>query len=123
MVLNVYAPQSKKEKFLLWEQLIKVVAWWAKAIVVTGDFNTLRNKVQRKNCSSLVKGMGDFNYFIEKVGLIEPQWNGKSFSWYGYSGKRSKIDRIFCLVKFLEALKDFQVWCLVEIYPIIVSLY
>lgn len=44
----------KKKKFLQWEQLIKVVTWWGKTIIVAADFNKVR------------RDFNYVNYVIEK---------------------------------------------------------
>ena len=60
-----------------------------------GDFNELRNEVERIGCSRRDRGMKDFNEFIDRCEVTEIQMLGRKCTWCNaHEGiKWSKIDR------------------------------
>ncbi|PWA77843.1 Endonuclease/exonuclease/phosphatase [Artemisia annua] len=70
-IINVYAPQNNVEKLNLWSRIIQTIksghGWW----IIFGDFNSVRDREERKNSSFDPGSARDFNDFIDEAGLRE----------------------------------------------------
>ncbi|KAK9063215.1 hypothetical protein SSX86_017085 [Deinandra increscens subsp. villosa] len=95
-VLNVYAPQDKGEKRLLWSKIDSLIGsnegWW----ILFGDFNAVRDREERKNSKFDKTCASDFNSFIDRVGLHEYSQKGFRYTYMSCRKGRytwSRIDR------------------------------
>ncbi|TYJ12132.1 hypothetical protein E1A91_A11G327600v1, partial [Gossypium mustelinum] len=61
--------------------------------IVGGDFNTVRNRSERINCSGIEKGSKEFGEFIDRCKLVDLPLMGKKFTWIGSDSKHSRLDR------------------------------
>ncbi|XP_022001404.1 uncharacterized protein LOC110898836 [Helianthus annuus] len=104
-VLNVYAPQSVHAKKLLWDELAWVIAETDGFWVVTGDFNVVRHREEKRNCAFKQACANNFNSFIYEAGLVEYNMSGRKFTCSSNNGRKlSKLDR------FLVCSGFFNVW-------------
>ncbi|TYI19650.1 hypothetical protein ES332_A07G179200v1, partial [Gossypium tomentosum] len=62
---------------------------FCKAWIVGGDFNVVRNRSERINCSSTEKGSKEFDEFIDRLKLVDLPLIGKKFTWFGPDSKCS----------------------------------
>ncbi|XP_058746325.1 uncharacterized protein LOC131619219 [Vicia villosa] len=96
-VVNVYSPCSLQDKRTLWESLLEKKAIFADAEwVLAGDFNSVRNKTERKGKMSGGKNSEtkSFNNFLDSINLIDVPCKGKKYSWFSGDNKSfSRIDR------------------------------
>lgn len=71
LVIDVYSPSDLIEKKELWMQLTSMLESCSYTCCVAGDFNAVRDKVERKGCLFDSRGTKLFNRFINKNGLVE----------------------------------------------------
>ncbi|XP_021986652.1 uncharacterized protein LOC110883122 [Helianthus annuus] len=80
-VLNVYAPQGVLAKKAVWDLLASLIdsndGYW----FIGGDFNAVRFREEKRNCSFKHSCASNFNSFIFDPGLIEYDFNGRQFTW------------------------------------------
>ncbi|PWA87879.1 RNA-directed DNA polymerase, eukaryota, Reverse transcriptase zinc-binding domain protein [Artemisia annua] len=94
LIISVYAPQELTEKKMLWDYLAFVIDNWKGEVVIMGEFNEVRKKVERFGSVFNVQGANAFNLFICNAGLEEVPLGGCSFTWCHKSAtKMSKLDR------------------------------
>lgn len=58
-----------------------------------GDFNSVRNETERKNCVYRKKDSIGFDSFIKDNNLLDLGIINSSFTWFGANGKCNKLDR------------------------------
>lgn len=81
---------------MLWAELLRIIgALQEKYILLIGDFNAVRDELERLNCARQDIKTSDFNEFIRKTNMLEVTRANSKFTWYGHSNKASKIDRVF----------------------------
>ncbi|XP_022040875.1 uncharacterized protein LOC110943434 [Helianthus annuus] len=103
-ILNVYTPQGIQAKTELWEALSVLVNSKDGMWVVGGDFNAVRSREERRNCSFKPACANNFNTFIFDSVLLEYNMRGCAFTWRSYNGKKkSKIDRFLVNYEFFNA--------------------
>lgn len=94
-VVNIYAPQKSKLKYLLWNQLSSVsLCADNQPICFVGDFNCIRTPEECANCSYRKKDSDKLNWFIKNFNLFDLTLLGSSFTWFGLANKKSRLDRI-----------------------------
>nr|GFA33378.1 RNA-directed DNA polymerase, eukaryota [Tanacetum cinerariifolium] len=71
MIVVVYAPQEASEKRMLWDYLTHVSDQWDGEIVMMGDFNEVRYKLERFGSNFKAHDVDIFNSFIHNAGLNE----------------------------------------------------
>ncbi|XP_022883248.1 uncharacterized protein LOC111399999 [Olea europaea var. sylvestris] len=95
----VYAKCSALERRLLWQELESIMLsslpW-----IVAGDFNIIRNDSQRRGGRPRpMVAMDDFNYCIDRYGLIELNAEERKFTWCngqdGAARSWPRLDRTF----------------------------
>lgn len=91
---NVYAPQSSLQKALLCSNLKdKLRIYKDISVVLLGDFNCVLSKTERENCKYRKTDIEGFRNFVKESDLIDVKLLNSSFTWFGPSNKRSKLDR------------------------------
>nr|GEY45246.1 RNA-directed DNA polymerase, eukaryota, reverse transcriptase zinc-binding domain protein [Tanacetum cinerariifolium] len=95
---------------LFWDFLQWEISKWTGDVVIMGDFNEVRYKLDRfgsvfnAHCASL------FNSFIRTSGLVEVNLDGSSFTWCHKSAtKMSKLDRFLVFESFLYTCPNINV--------------
>nr|GEV50801.1 RNA-directed DNA polymerase, eukaryota, reverse transcriptase zinc-binding domain protein [Tanacetum cinerariifolium] len=71
LIISVYAPQELNEKKMLWDYLVYVINNWKGEVIIMGDFNEVRKKIDRFGLMFNVQGANLFNMFIANAGLEE----------------------------------------------------
>nr|GEV82652.1 RNA-directed DNA polymerase, eukaryota [Tanacetum cinerariifolium] len=71
LIISVYAPQELSEKKMLWDYLSLVMSRWEEEVVIMGDFNEVRNKLERFGTLFNRHGAYVFNRFISNAGRTE----------------------------------------------------
>ncbi|CAN4121992.1 unnamed protein product [Withania somnifera] len=79
---GVYAPRTRIEKSLCWEELAAVKTLCEGPWASCGDFNTNRTMEERRGCNRISNVMLDLSRWIEEMELHDPHLNGGNFSWY-----------------------------------------
>ncbi|XP_022008133.1 uncharacterized protein LOC110907459 [Helianthus annuus] len=103
-VLNVYAPQGLSAKKSLWEELKMVIDSFDGLWVISGDFNVVRFREEKRNCAFKQNCANNFNDFIFESGLIEYNMRGRMFTFRSDNGnKLSKLDRFLVNSEFFSA--------------------
>ncbi|XP_022004046.1 uncharacterized protein LOC110901533 [Helianthus annuus] len=103
-VLNVYAPQGVSAKKILWEELKLVIDSFEGLCVISGDFNAVRFREEKRNCSFKQNCDNNFNDFIFDSGLIEYNMRGRVFTFYSDNrNKLSKLDRFLVNSEFFNS--------------------
>ncbi|XP_021975081.1 uncharacterized protein LOC110870189 [Helianthus annuus] len=102
--LNVYAPQGVPAKKVLWDELKIIIesndGFW----VIAGDFNAVRFREEKRNCSFKQSCANNFNEFIFETGLIEYNMSNRRFTFCSENGsKLSKLDRFLVNSDFFNA--------------------
>nr|GEV64901.1 RNA-directed DNA polymerase, eukaryota, reverse transcriptase zinc-binding domain protein [Tanacetum cinerariifolium] len=71
LIIAVYAPHDLKDKHMLWDYLTYEIGKWKGEVVIMGDFNEVRYKLNRFGSVFNVQGANVFNLFITNAGLEE----------------------------------------------------
>ncbi|XP_021992110.1 uncharacterized protein LOC110888922 [Helianthus annuus] len=102
-VVNVYGPQDRGDKKMLWDHLVKLKNGSSGIWIFMGDFNAIRASHERSSYPPYDQSMADFNTFISDAGLNELNMGGSSFTWLKDDASvASRIDRFFVCDKFIE---------------------
>ncbi|XP_071687435.1 uncharacterized protein [Rutidosis leptorrhynchoides] len=105
--LNIHGPHDDAGKVRLWESLSKILGVEDEAWILCGDFNEVREEVDRLNCEFIEYLAKRFNDFISNNQLMEIPLGGRNFTRISDDGlKFSKIDRFLCTEKFFSLWKD-----------------
>ncbi|MFS8026364.1 putative RNA-directed DNA polymerase [Helianthus anomalus] len=92
--VNVYAPQGVPAKKEVWDLLGALIDSYDGYWVIGGDFNAVRFREEKRNCSFKPSCASNFNSFIFEAGLIEFEMRGRRFTWHSENRqKMSKLDR------------------------------
>ncbi|KAJ0599248.1 putative RNA-directed DNA polymerase [Helianthus annuus] len=103
-VLNVYAHQGVSAKSILWNSLVDIISGNSGQWVLGGDFNAVRFREERRNCSFKPTCANNFNSFIYNAGLREYHLRGRAFTWQSENGKKlSKLDRFLVNSEFFDS--------------------
>ncbi|KAA3481565.1 reverse transcriptase [Gossypium australe] len=107
-LVKVYASNIVAEQKMLWEEIYGLRNLFCKAWIIGGDFNVVRNRSERINCSSTEKGSKEFDEFIDRCKLVDLPLIGKKFTWFGPDSTCSRLDRFLIEEDWVVQLKDFQ---------------
>ncbi|XP_022018849.1 uncharacterized protein LOC110918877 [Helianthus annuus] len=111
--LNVYAPQGIPAKKALWEELSALISNYDGFWIVGGDFNAVRFREERRNCSFKPSCANNLNAFVFESGLIEYDLRGMQFTWRSDNGnKLSKLDRFLVNSDFFNEWPEARVQAL-----------
>ncbi|PWA88617.1 RNA-directed DNA polymerase, eukaryota [Artemisia annua] len=70
-VVNVYGPQSRSQKLLVWQALKSLMCGSEEFWILMGDYNTVRSSEERLNTGFNEAMARDFNEFIDEAGLVD----------------------------------------------------
>ncbi|KAJ9538060.1 hypothetical protein OSB04_030793 [Centaurea solstitialis] len=108
--INVYGPNIPSDRKTLWGKLSNVLCFEGVRWCVFGDFNEVRSKEERLNSEVNLKGMEEFNEFIDKEELVEILMVCKLFTRVSDDGiKMSKLDRFLASFDFCEFWSNLRV--------------
>lgn len=92
--LNIYAPQKPSLKRQLWEALsILLINLQAATIILVGDFNTVLSPAEREGCEYRIADSTLLSAFLTNNNLLDVNLMNSSFTWFGPSNRKSRIDR------------------------------
>lgn len=97
---GVYAPHTRGEKLLCWEELAVVRQLCDGPWVTGGDFNTNRKMEERRGCNRITNVMSDFSKWIEDMELHDTHLNGGKYTLFRGINHPSaaRLDRfLFCM--------------------------
>ncbi|XP_058754983.1 uncharacterized protein LOC131628127 [Vicia villosa] len=104
--VNVYFPISREEKRSLREKILDLKSRFSDGEwLVGGDFNTVRNRRERKGVSfhNSRREWSDFEEYIRRSGLEDVPCKGKKYTWFGGDGRsRSRLDRFLLADKIVS---------------------
>ncbi|PWA39255.1 reverse transcriptase domain, Reverse transcriptase zinc-binding domain protein [Artemisia annua] len=86
---------------MVWDKIRSLVSVDDGFRVVGGDFNSVRDSVERRNSYFNAAETNEFNDFVDDAGLHEFTLKGRKFTYLA-GGKMSRIDRIFVDWDFLN---------------------
>ncbi|XP_071735549.1 uncharacterized protein [Rutidosis leptorrhynchoides] len=93
-LINVYAPQSRRQKKRIWDFILSFINNNDGDFIIFGDFNSVRYSHERFGTHFNHLEAADFNDFIANGGLIDIPLGGRAFTRVNKSfTQRSKIDR------------------------------
>lgn len=102
-MINVYAPQVPYKKKILWSRILNLISNWSGVAILLGDFNSVRDALEKVRIFFDHTSTRYFNDFITKADLIELPTNGRKFTWSNNEGsKLSKLDRFLLSRNFVE---------------------
>ncbi|KAJ0754284.1 putative RNA-directed DNA polymerase [Helianthus annuus] len=108
--INVYAPQSVVAKKMVWDEIYQLISDSDGFWVITGDFNAVRSREEKKNCGFKSLCASNFNSFIFDAGLLEYNMTGRKFTYSSPDGrKQSKLDRFLVNSDFFAKWPDASV--------------
>lgn len=102
--INIYAPQKLRDKQSMWEELLHVISHYnVSNIMLIGDFNAVRDSNEKENCHFNKFESQCFNDFILSSLLMDVSLSNSTFTWYGHSNKRSRLDRSLISVDWFNS--------------------
>ncbi|XP_021991952.1 uncharacterized protein LOC110888748 [Helianthus annuus] len=115
--LNIYMPQGITAKKDLWDALSVIVNSLDGLWIIGGDFNSVRFREERRNCSFKSSCANNFNSFIYDAGLFEYDLRGARFTWRSENGKKlSKPDRFLVNSEFFNNWPEARVQALPRLW-------
>ncbi|XP_026459700.1 uncharacterized protein LOC113360403 [Papaver somniferum] len=82
VLTNVYGPNNSVERTEFWLELDNVCRYWINIPwCIGGDFNTIVNCGEKKNCKRITRIMRKFNKFIVEHDLIDLPLKGARYTW------------------------------------------
>ncbi|XP_022032948.1 uncharacterized protein LOC110934062 [Helianthus annuus] len=116
-LLNVYAPQGIQAKKEIWDLICDLILSNDGLWVVCGDFNAVRFREEKRNCSFKPSCASNFNSLIYDAGLIEYEMRGRKFTWQSEnSQKMSKLDRFLVNSDFFNDWPEARVQALPSLW-------
>ncbi|XP_022019795.1 uncharacterized protein LOC110919855 [Helianthus annuus] len=102
-LVNVYASSDATVKRSIWDRLVTIKNSLQGLWVFMGDFNEVRDEMERFNSEFIASNAEAFNQFILATGLSEYQMGGGRYTYISDRGdKLSKLDRFLVCLGFLE---------------------
>ncbi|GKU94423.1 hypothetical protein SLEP1_g7921 [Rubroshorea leprosula] len=98
--VNIYAPNERKKKAALWDELRQRIVEEGGRWMLTGDFNAVRSMDERRGKTRESADMKDFDLFIETARLVDSKLINQKFTWYRPDGTAmSRLDKILMTVE------------------------
>lgn len=94
---SIYGPSIARGRINLWKKLRNIKTYWQGAWLLSGDFNMVRYRNERKGKSYNHIVSRRFNAFINDMHLIDFKPNDRKFTWSNYR----KIPSFALLNRFL----------------------
>ncbi|KAG5575495.1 hypothetical protein H5410_055629 [Solanum commersonii] len=107
---GMYAPHTRIEKLICWEELAAVRTVCEGPWITCGDFNTNRTMGERRGGNRISYVMSDFSRWIEEMELHDPHLNGGKFSWFRGINHPSaaRLDRFLYSMEWEEKFKNIR---------------
>nr|GEX47737.1 RNA-directed DNA polymerase, eukaryota, reverse transcriptase zinc-binding domain protein [Tanacetum cinerariifolium] len=94
LLVVVYAPHDRREKWMLWDYLSMVVNNWEGEVIKRGKKRGKRLQSDRFGSVFHARDAEVFNSFILNAGLVEVSLGDSAYTWWHKSAKKmSKLDR------------------------------
>ncbi|PWA48518.1 RNA-directed DNA polymerase, eukaryota, Nucleotide-binding alpha-beta plait domain protein [Artemisia annua] len=100
-LINVYSPQKLVDKRLLWTELERIIVQDLEYWIVGGDFNCVRDRMERRKSNFIALVTNEFNDFIDKVEVRN--YGAKPFRFYNSWLLRSDLEGLVD-----RTVKDFS---------------
>ncbi|MCH83058.1 LINE-1 reverse transcriptase like, partial [Trifolium medium] len=115
LIVNVYAPCNLHSKKALWvDILVALRVYSAELYCILGDFNSIREKEERKGVGALSNWMEEsrlFNVFIDNSKLIDLPLLGRKFTWMQPNGRcMSRLDRVLVSPNWQGEWGNVSLW-------------
>jgi exonuclease III len=115
LIVNVYAPCNLHSKKALWvDILVALRAYPADSYCILGDFNSIRDKEDKKGVDILPNWRSDarlFNIFIDNSRLIDLPLLGRKFTWMQPNGRcMSRLDRVLVSHNWNDIWGNVSLW-------------
>jgi hypothetical protein len=118
-VVNVYAKCNLNDKRRLWGEILNCKQGFGGGCwCVVGDFNSVRDNVERKGIrpgvsQSQSREVVEFDQFLEDLELVDMPLLGRRFTWFHPNGvSMSRLDRILLSEDWLIKWTNPSVWAL-----------
>ncbi|GJT10445.1 RNA-directed DNA polymerase, eukaryota [Tanacetum coccineum] len=109
-LLNVYAPQDRRLKEVLWVSIQNLMNSFDVVWIVFGDFNVVRCQDERVGSVFDANDGNSFNDFLSRAGLFDFPLGGRKFTRFDKYGKKaSKLDRFLASQNFFNCWNDASV--------------
>lgn len=93
-VVNIYSPLKLEYKKELWRDMEAVLECIAdEPACFIRDFNCIRWEEEIMKCLYARRDVDGFNKLIDNSNLMEMGMINARFTWFGYDGRQSKLDR------------------------------
>ncbi|MCH85190.1 LINE-1 reverse transcriptase like, partial [Trifolium medium] len=115
LIVNVYAPCNIISKKTIWvDILVALRAYPAEFYCILGDFNSIREKEERKGVGAFSNWMEEsrlFNVFINNSRLVDLPLLGRKFTWMQPNGRcMSRLDRVLVSQNWLGEWGNVSLW-------------
>ena len=110
VIVNIYAPNEKRARAEVFNELGGLKQSCQFPWVVGGDFNEVKRISERKGCTRATSGMRTFVNFISAMDLVDLPLVGRRFTWSNKqkNEKWSKLDRFLVSVEWIDYFKCVQ---------------
>ncbi|MBA0764642.1 hypothetical protein Gotri_013969 [Gossypium trilobum] len=102
-----YAPNNLLDQKIIWDEIFGLRNIFSKAWIIGGNFNVVRNRSERINCSGIERGSKEFGEFIDRCKLVDRHLLGKKFTWTSPDSKHSRLDK-FLIEEDWLGLRHFK---------------
>lgn len=100
-LVNVYAPQERSAKKVLWDFISSFINHRDVACICFGDFDAVRDSLERMGTRFCHYSSSNFNNFISSLSIVDVRLGGFAFTRSNVHGsKLAKLDR-FLLQRML----------------------
>ncbi|KAM3252928.1 hypothetical protein P3L10_006998 [Capsicum annuum] len=109
-ITGVYAPSSKVERRLVWEELADVRGLFDGPWAICGDFNVCRFPSEKRDWNKRNSAMREFTDCIEELDLIDLQLSSGKYTWHRGDNHTtaSRIDRIMVSTEWNNLINNIK---------------
>ena len=124
---GIYDPPSASSRRKFWDELMGLCEICGGNWCLRGDFNVVRNIVEKRNSSSNTRNMRIFDELIRELELQDPPLNNAQFTWSNFREQPicCRLDRFFISIAFSDLFGYFRqedsIRCVSDHSPVIFS--
>ncbi|XP_071688861.1 uncharacterized protein [Rutidosis leptorrhynchoides] len=108
-MVNVYGPNNAGRKRLIWDKLASFISENIGEYVLFGDFNEVREEMEKFGSVFHDDEAHVFNTFIANTGLVDVPLGGRRFTWINKAAtKMSRIDRVLISLNVVDVFADLK---------------